>query len=333
MKVRFKRYFSDKNDKGVFLLSFFGGVFAIIIIRIIGDNFLPQSRGIGAFDVLAILVAVGIITGYVSYIMATKNRSGMSVDRASDNAYYLGLLFTLVSLAYSLIKLSSRIIFLDSAGTSGYVLTLLPDFGLALFSTIFGILGRVLLQQMRNEPREIEIEAREELGNAIRQLRYTIGQVVSNLNGLSEQTRLSLNELSETVSDTLKQSADQSTKAVDSVASDIAELSSKIQGQVTDITKFTDDNAKRFNEILESIRNQFEGLSRISSIVKDAERFNETLSAIKDQVGTLSVTSEKIRDYGKKIETSVRSVDDANNEYVEELNKATETLRSKTDRA
>lgn len=330
MKVRFKRYFSDKNDKGVFLLSFFGGVFAIIIIRIIGDNFLPQSRGIGAFDMLAILVAVGIITGYVSYIMATKNRSGMSVDRASDNAYYLGLLFTLVSLAYSLIKLA---IFLDSAGTSGYVLTLLPDFGLALFSTIFGILGRVLLQQTRNEPREIEIEAREELGNAIRQLRYTISQVVSNLNGLSEQTKLSLNELSETVSDTLKQSADQSTKAVDSVAADIAELSSKIQGQVTDITKFTSDNTKRFNEILESIRNQFEGLSRISSIVKDAERFNETLSEIRDQVEILSVTSEKIQDYGKKIETSVKSVDDANNEYVEELNKATETLRSKTDRA
>ena len=69
-------------------------------------DLLSENKGIGFLDVLAIAVAVFVIIGYVAYILASKNRSGISVDRASDNVYYLGLLFTLSSLAYSLIKLS-----------------------------------------------------------------------------------------------------------------------------------------------------------------------------------------------------------------------------------
>ena len=235
---------------------------------------------------------------------------------------------TLVSLAYSLVKLS-WIIFLEDAEKSGYVLTLLPDFGLALFSTIFGIFGRILLQQMRNDPMDVETIAREELGDSIRKLRETIGQVISNLNGLSEQTKLSLTELNQTVSKTLEQSANQTTEAIRSIASEIGVLSSKIQTQVTEVTNST----ARLNEIFENIRAQFEGLSRISDITKDAEnKLSNTLSDIGDHVETLKSTSETISEHGKKIETSVKSVDDANNEYVEELNKAVETLRSKTDR-
>lgn len=328
MRAIFKRHLSDKNDKLAFLLAFFGGVSAIVIIRVIGDILGLQGRGIGFFDILAIFVAIGVIMGYIAYIMSTKNRSGISVDRASDNVYYLGLLFTLVSLAYSLIKLS-RIIFLEDAEKSGYVLTLLPDFGLALFSTIFGILGRILLQQMRNDPMDVETTAREELGDAIRKLRETIGQVVSNLNGLSEQTKLSLTELNQTVSKTLEQSASQTTEAIRGIASEIGVLSSKIQTQVTEVTNST----AQLGEIFENIRTQFEGLSRISDITKDAEnKLGNTLSSIGNHVETLQSTSETIGEHGKKIESSVKSVNDVNNEYIEELNKAVETLRSKTDR-
>ena len=56
---------------------------------------------------------------------------------------------------------------------------------------------------------DVETEARE--GVAIRQLRETIGQVVTNLNGLSDQTSLTLSELNQTVSQTLEQSASQNT--------------------------------------------------------------------------------------------------------------------------
>lgn len=373
MKPPFRKRLGDEHDKFAFLLAFLGGLVAIVTVRLIGDFLtigdvedasLLQSGGIGFSDLLAIIIAVCVIIGYFAYIIVTKDRSGVSVDRASDNVYYLGLLFTLASLAYSLIKLSF-IVSLENVGRSGHVLTLLPDFGLALASTIAGILFRILLQQMRNDPMDVETEAREELGIAIRQLRETIGQVVSNLNGLSAQTSVSLTELNQAVSRTLEQSANQTAEMVRSVTSEVSELNSKIQAvsrtleqsanqttemvrgvtsevselnskiqiQVTEITNFTTNSITQFNKIIGNVQDQFEGLSRISGVVEDIERFNTALSGIGDQVETLNSTLERIGNYGKKIEASVESVDDANTEYVAELNKAVETLRSKTDEA
>ena len=103
-----------------------------------------SQRGLGGHS-----FAITVLLLYGLYIYSTKNRSGISVDRASDNIYYLGLLFTLASLAYSVLILLSKGI--DTKKTSGnavLVLSLLPDFGLALFSTIAGIFGRIVLQQL-----------------------------------------------------------------------------------------------------------------------------------------------------------------------------------------
>ncbi len=404
MKAPFKRRtFGDENDKIVFALAFFGGIATIIFLRLLGD-FVFGTKGIGFMDILAILTAMIIIGLYVTYIQMSKNRSSVSVDRASDNVYYLGLLFTLASLAYSLIKLS---IFSANSeqniASARDVLTLLPDFGLALFSTIAGIFGRIYLQQMRNDPLDVETEAREELGIAVRSLRDTIGQVVSNLNGLSAQTNVTLTELNQTVSKTLESTASENTAVVRSVANDVSELSSKLKLQVTDVTNFTTQSTERFNEILLNMKNQFDGFekipltlsekfgilseelsnsiqqikevsvnqnqlttellssitslkmafsddgfSKLSNMIPEFEnRFNElknkleqndkkietSINKIQENTEGLKSSSQKIDDYGKKIEKSVQSVDDANSQYVDELSKATEILRSKTNKS
>ena len=44
----------------------------------------------------------------------------------------------------------------ETGKNSLLVLSLLPDFGLALFSTIGGIVGRIVLQQMQNDPMEVD---------------------------------------------------------------------------------------------------------------------------------------------------------------------------------
>ena len=88
------------------------------------------------------------------------------------------------------------------------------------------------------------------------------------------------------------------------------------------------------------------GLSRISGIVEDAEikfseisenltdnqtRLSDTLDGINTQVDVLNTTSSSLATYEKRIEASAKSVDEANTEYIEELSKAAETLRTKTD--
>ena len=400
MKAPFRRPLGDENDKIAFFLCCLGGIGLIYAIRIIGD-ITSENRGIGFLDWVAIIIAICVIAGYTLFIGITKKRSGISVDRASDNVYYLGLLFTLASLAYSLIKLSYFGMASEGIASAKQVLSLLPDFGLALFSTIAGIFGRIYLQQMRNDPVDVETEAREELGLAIGQLRETVGQVVSNLNALSAQTSLALSELNITVSKTLEESSNQNMKLVRGVAEDVESLSSKLKNQVTEVTQFTADSNAQFTEILGSMRTQFQSfgeipkmlgdrfanlsvqlssateqiqqaagqqnqlttqllnsvsalktafsedkLSKISRVVEDAEkkfeamniklfqnegRLHNSLEVTNKQIELLNTTSQTITTYGDKIESSIKSVDEANNDYIEELSKAVETLRSKTE--
>ena len=120
-----------------------GGFIAIFFIRFLSDNFYPSEK-ISALDFVAIIIAIAVILAYTLYIGMTRNRSGISLDRGSDNVYYLGLLFTLSSLSYSLIKLSLFGISEREENEGVQVLSLLPDFGLALFSTIAGIFFRIV---------------------------------------------------------------------------------------------------------------------------------------------------------------------------------------------
>ena len=378
-KGPFRRHLDDRHDKKVFFLAFFIGLFVILLLRIIGSKY----NGISGWDLGAIGFAVAILFLYGLYISVSKNRSGISVDRASDNIYYLGLLFTLVSLAYSLVVLSTRFSINETSRNSELVLSLLPDFGLALSSTIFGIFGRIVLQQIRNDPLDVETEAREELGILMRQLRETVGQLITNLNGLSTQTSVVLTEMNQTVSKTLEQSANENAQMVRGFADEVGtlnaqfnkglgnmltqlqgfekipqilggkfeDLSVKLSTATEQIEQASGHQTQLAAELLSSVgalREAFSeaGLSRISGIVENAEiRFTEinsklvesedhlkqTLSGINNHVESLNLTSSTIDDYGEKIEASVKSVDEANNEYVEELSKAAKTLRTKTD--
>ena len=288
MRVKFKRPLGDENDKIVLTIAFLGGFIAIFFIRFLSDNFYPSEK-ISALDFVAIIIAIAVILAYTLYIGMTRNRSGISLDRGSDNVYYLGLLFTLASLSYSLIKLSLFGVSEREENEGVQVLSLLPDFGLALFSTIAGIFFRIVLQQLRNDPMDVETEAREELGIAIRQLRVTIGEVVGSLSSLSQQTSLTLTELNSAVSRTLEQTAQENTVLIDTVAKDISNLSTRLQQQVSQVEQFTASATASFTDILSTIRNEFEGFGNIPQLL--SERFtalSNELQTTTDHVQTAS---------------------------------------------
>ena len=346
-------------------------------------------------------MASGVIGAYTWYVAATKNRSGISVDRASDNVYYLGLLFTLTSLAYSLIKLSYFGMSAKEEDEGIQVLSLLPDFGLALFSTIAGIFFRIFLQQLRNDPLDVETEAREELGIAIRQLRVTIGEGVGSLSSLSQQTSVTLTELNTAVSRTLEQTAEENTVLIGTVAEDISNLSTRLQEQVTQVEQFTASATASFTDILSTIRNEFEGfgnipqvlserftalsnelqtstthaqtasqnqiqlsvellnavrslqvafsedgVNRLSALIQDAEQrlavINNDLEERGQNLGqtsqTLEAAVETIRNNSNSVSSvsdgmadAARSVNEASSDYIDEVSRAADNLRSRTD--
>ena len=301
-KPIFLRTLSGANDKLIFLLALFGGGFLVLFIRSIGDA--TGSSGISIYDKLAVLIAVLVIFLYGFYIYFTKDRASVSVDRASDNAYYLGLLFTLFSLAYSLVKLVGFNV--DDENSIGNVIGLLPDFGLALASTIAGILVRVLLQLIRNDPLDVENEAREKLGDTMTSLRSSVSEIVNNLTALSDATKVSLGELNVTVTQALQESADKNTEAVKSVTDDITGLSSELQNQSGTMVKFTNEMAVEFKEVLSGLRKQFQDTSIAPTQLND--KIMEIADSLKNVSDSLEVSVKTQLELSKQMQKSTESL-------------------------
>ena len=128
------------NEKKTTTLWFFvalicGGVGLWFIKKVTSNSWLPA------------IFAAGVIIALTIYYILNDKTIG---EEKGDNVYYLGLLFTLISLMFSLLE-----IFKPHANVAGSVIiaqnieNLLPNFGTALISTIVGIAGRIIVQNLQ----------------------------------------------------------------------------------------------------------------------------------------------------------------------------------------
>ena len=81
--------------------------------------------------------------------------------------------------------------------------------------------------------------------------------------------------------------------------------------------------------MIPEFENRFNELKKKMSV--NEKNIESSIEVIQEKSEGLKNSSEKIDEYGKKIESSVQSVDDANSQYVNELSKAADILRSKTN--
>ena len=105
---------------------------------------------------IAAMVAAGVILGLIVYYLLNEEDAP---EEEGDNVYYLGLLFTLISLIFSLVELFG----IDSEleDNSEEIRTLLENFGIALSSTVVGIAGRVVLQNWQRSGKTTTLDIEE----------------------------------------------------------------------------------------------------------------------------------------------------------------------------
>ena len=128
--------------------------FAVVVF---GSSYIILSKlnNFGAFAVTAIPVLIMIT---YAVLLGGARLFRLRDDQSGDNLYYMGFLFTLTSLAVSLYQFSA-------AGSAEQIV---QNFGIAIASTIAGITLRILFNQMRRDPVEVEAAARLELAEAAR---------------------------------------------------------------------------------------------------------------------------------------------------------------------
>ena len=272
----------DRFDKIAFFTAVLGGLAIITAIRFLGDGWGSFGNSkLSAF--FAIIVSILVIAGYTTFIWISRARSPMSIDRASDNAYYIGLLFTLWSLGITLYKIT-----ITDEEQGNLVVSLLPDFGLALGSTIAGIFARIFLQQLRGDPNDVESEAREELNKSAIALRTSIGSIVADLNSLSSQISVSLSEVSRNVTEVMDSTAKANEETNKSIASNFDRINRKSEEQMELIYASSGKVIGQMDGLVQKMQTEFQGLG-------DAPKMLEV--GIKDvalQLNNLSKTTQSI---------------------------------------
>lgn len=135
-----------------------------------GIVFIVASKSLGLHPFWVTGVPVVIMIAY-ALMVAFARRLRLRDDQIGDNFYYMGFIYTLVSLGMSLYQYSS--------GQS--VDDIVRNFGVAVASTISGIVLRILFNQLRRDPVEFESVSRLDLAEAARKVRREMDGVQNEI--------------------------------------------------------------------------------------------------------------------------------------------------------
>lgn len=316
----------------------FGIVFIIGAAGIVGLKFyqIPQLY-VTTFPVAIMLL-------YAALLAKVRERR-LSEDQSGDNLYYLGFLYTLVSLSYALYNFTSSS---EQSSATANIDPIINSFGIALATTIMGLMLRIIFNQMRHDIVDVEAEARMELANAASRLRTELDQITLDMNHFSRATKQSISDglqaVSQEASDTMSASASKfgvvaemlgtrMSKTLDSFAQNTEQLNTTSSGMVVAIESLlmrvenieapTDLITTKIAPAMDAIKEAGEAinkrasgdgkvLARLTTAIENAlagssllEQNVSALNAVAVQAQENMVTLNKSADMGSSILSSI----------------------------
>jgi hypothetical protein len=225
------------------------------------------------------LVPVGIMIGY-AFLIWTARGLRLRDDQAGDNLYYMGFLFTLTSLGVSLYQFNA-----DRAAEE-----IVQNFGIAIGSTITGIALRVIFNQMRRDPIEVERTMRLELADAARRVRRELDATVVEFGYI-------------------RRSAEQAASdSFEHVASKVDEVAERLLARVADVAlrsaRPLEDASRRSADTISDASNMMvEALASAGrQLATDMEKLSQSAVAISKTIAAVGEKFERLRTPDEVIE-------------------------------
>lgn len=169
----------------------------------------------------------------------------LRADQTADNVYYLGFLFTLVSLGYSLYQFNLE------SGLDEVV----RNFGIAIASTIAGVFYRVVLSQMRVDPYETERAVRLALSDSARALRGELDNAIVDFASFRRQ-------MQQTTADGMRELGDLAASEITKAAASFGTTVETATGRITTVVEGWTEGSNRYSEESGRLVDAMSGLSR-----------------------------------------------------------------------
>lgn len=249
------------SQRLIFMICFFTGSIGVIILRELGFG-----------TVVAVAYAGTVMLAYVLF-GATKKYL-LRPDLLGDNTYYLGFLFTLVSLAYTLYRYTS---------SQNEVDQIIQNFGVALSTTLLGLVGRVYFSQTQEDPATYE-----------KAIRMSLAEEASNLIGETAKIRTDISVLRTSIQQTIDEGVK---SALEKLSSSMIEISNAYRDELN-------KNSHKINETLESNLSGF-----TSSILASNKSIEANTLTLSNTVGEFGNTSGELIDDLKKFIAKIQKID------------------------
>lgn len=269
-RIRFDRY-------GFLAFAFVGSLLIVV----------AKAEGVSA--TLSAVVAVIVMLGY-AYLVRHTDMGRVRADQAGDNCYYLGLVYTLSSLAFTIFTF-------DPANTATAIV---QGFGVALATTVAGLILRVFFSQTRVDLVEIEDEGRVELTEAANQLKTSLSHISSDMNAFSRGTRQMLDEAR---ADALA--------AANEAFAEFGAQSKRLGASTARVVNAMEGQADRFERLNAAVAGAASGLDGISA---GAQAASATLAMVDAQAKTITaqqvVAKTEASAMASMLETQTKAVAD-----------------------
>jgi hypothetical protein len=252
--------------------------FGFVAFALVGCVGILLGKAAGAPEVAVTLGAVAIMVVYAA-VMWRAIAGRIRADQAGDNLYYLGLLFTLTGLAYAIFTFRPE----DKSNA------IVEGFGIALATTIVGLMLRVFFNQVRADLVEIEDRARLELAQAAAELKAELNNIVVEMNDFGRQTRQSLGEAVSGVEAGM-------VKSVKEAGAGLAKLSVKAEEKVTAAFERLDGCA---DELVGSTTQASAAITENAALVRE---LGKNLGSVTAKLGKFSDNAERVATVGETLE-------------------------------
>ncbi|MDE2924222.1 MAG: hypothetical protein OYL92_02790 [Acidobacteriota bacterium] len=262
-----------------------------------------------------VLLSLLLIVAYGFFFLWDRELRGPRFEHAGDNLYYVGFLYTLVSLAVSLYRFTS----------DGYTEDIVQGFGVALSSTVFGLIGRVYVNQAStDEPARVEAAARQSLLVAHRELRAEMDYAIEDYKRFRED----LGELREAV-ERAKGVTGEETKAL---ANEAARLED-VRGLASRLDKAAEGAIGRMAERQDemTVHMKDEAMATLRNIATQQEALSDGM--LKAQSDALDRVAARLDDASSSLDGSAASMARTIRNSEQEIEAEASALRSAMDRS
>ena len=293
----------DSNPRSAFLWFAAGGGALLLLLKLATSHWLPP------------IVLSLILIGAYGFVLWDRESKGPKFEHAGDNLYYVGFLYTLISLAVSLYRFTG----------DGYTEDIVQGFGVALSSTVFGLIGRVYVNQSSaDEPPQVEAAARRSLVVAHRQLRAEMDHAIEDYKRFRED----LGELRESV-ERAKGATAEERRALAAEAAKLEDL----RGLGSRLDKAAEAAVGRIAERQEEMAFQIkeEAMATLRNIASQQEALGDGM--VKAQRDALDRVAGRLNDAVSSLDASAASMARTIGTKEQEIEARATALRSAVDLA